>query len=289
MNHGDPIRRLATITDEDAARHVSDAARADLAEQIMATPPAPAGRRRRLLFAGAPLAALAAGAAALVAWSTASGGTPHRAEPAALSFSTSGKYLIVKVRDPYADPKRYAREFAAHGMKIQLRMVPASPSIVGTVVEMDDGQGIETITAKGECWTGGGGYACPVGVKIPLGYHRSAGITFGRPARPGEPYVSTTSAFAPGEELHCVDIRRRTVGQALALLERHKITVALFNYESQPGRFGNTRDRSKIPDSWYVVNADPYAPGQVMLEVQPKKPGPYKDGAYYRGMFKGCH
>ena len=108
-----------------------------------------------------------------VVWAIASGGVVHRSparvEPAALTFSTSGKYLVVKVKDPYADPKRYAKEFAAHGMKIQLTMVPASPSIVGTVVAMEGGEGIETITAKGRCWTGGGGYACPVGVKIPLG------------------------------------------------------------------------------------------------------------------------
>jgi hypothetical protein len=299
VNHDDSIRRLATITDEQAARTVTGETKADLAEQIMATAPGPApARRRRILLFGVPLAVAAAGAAAVAVWA----GVPGRSHPAppvyaprqpvqlaALSFSTQGKYLIVKVKDPYADPKRYAKEFAEHGMKIQLKMVPASPSIVGTVVMMEDGVGIKTITAKGKCWTGGGGDACPVGVRIPIGYQRSASIVFGREARPGEPYASTTSAFAAGEELHCVDIRGRTVSAAIALLRRHKMSVALYNYESRPGWFENTRDPGKIPGGWYVSGAEPYAPGQVQLMVQRAKPGHAKDEAYYRQMFKGCH
>jgi hypothetical protein len=293
VNHDDSIRRLATVTDEQAARTVTRETRADLAEQIMATAieHAPA-RRRRVLRFGVPLAVVAAGAAAVAVWTGLPGGSHSgraRVQLAALSFSTQGKYLVVKVKDPYADPKRYAREFAAHGMKIQLRMVPTSPSIVGTVVMMEGGDGIETITAKGKCWTGGGGYACPVGVRIPVGYHRSATIVFGRQARPGEPYTSTTSAFAAGEELHCVDIRGRTVTAAVALLRRHKMSVALYNYEPKPGWFENTRDPSKIPGGWYVSGAEPYAPGQVQLMVQRAEPGRAQDSAYYRQMLKGCH
>jgi hypothetical protein len=279
----DPIRRLATVTDEEAARHVSGGTRADLAEQIMATPYAPARRRRRVLFAGLPLAAVAAGAAALIVWFTASGGAPHRVQPAALSFSTSGKYLVVKVKDPYADPKRYAKEFAAHGMKIRLTMLPASPSIVGTVVFMDGGEGITTITAKGKCWMGGGGYSCPVGVKIPIGYHKEAGIAFGRPARPGEQYESSTDSFAPGEELHCVDLRGRTVAQAIVVLKRHRMVAS--QYRPSPG----ITAPAAIPGGWYVADALPWSPGQVLLWVQPTKPGAGGEfGSIYRGFFKGC-
>jgi hypothetical protein len=284
VNHDDPIRRLATITDERAARTVRPGTRADLAEQIMATAQqdAPARRRRVLLF-GVPLAAAAAAAAAVVVPGLSS---PHKADVrlAALSFSTQGKYLVVKVRDPYADPKRYAKEFAAHHINVRLRLVPASPSIVGTVVAMEGGEGIQTITAKGECWSGGGGYACPVGVRIPLGYHREASVVFGRPARPGEQYNSTTSAFAAGEALHCVDVRGRTVPEALALLRRHKVTPAVFNYEARPGWFENTADRKKIPDAWYVTDAEPWAAGQVQLFVQPRKPRHLN----FQRLFEGC-
>jgi hypothetical protein len=63
--------------------------------------------------------------------------------------------------------------------------------------------GIETITARGRCYTGGGGSACPVGVQIPVGYRGQAEVVFGRAARPGEQYESTAPATAPGE------VRRR--------------------------------------------------------------------------------
>jgi hypothetical protein len=292
VNHDDMIRRLATITDAQAARTVTPEARAARAEQIMATAPGavPARRRRRrVLLIGVPLAAAGMAVAAAIALPGTS--RPHKPDVrlAALSFSTQGRYLVVKVKDPYADPKRYAKEFAAHGMKIQLSMLPVSPSIVGTVVMMDGGEGIQTITAKGKCRTGGGGSACPVGVRIPIGYKKSAGIIFGRAARPGEQYASTTSAFASGEELHCVDIRGRTVTAAVALLKRHKMAVAQFHYQPRPGSYANTPDPRKIPGTWYVTNATPWAPGQVLLGVQPNKPGPAEDDARYHRMLKGCH
>ncbi len=290
MNAIDAIRRLAPVTDEEAARLVGTDTRADLAERIMATEVhETAARRRRVLPLGVTLAAAAAVVAGIYAVHP--GSRMHSAGPdhpvnAALTFSTQGKYLVVRVRDPLADPARYRKEFAAHGLNIDLRLVPTSPSVVGTVVFMDGGAGIKTINAKGECYTGGG--ACPVGVKIPIRYRGEAGIMFGRSARPGEKYQSTVSAFAPGEELHCVDIRRKTVGAALAILKRHGMSAALFNYLARPNYTDNVGP-GKIPDGWYVTNAEPYAPRQVMLFVQQAKPGPARDSAYYHRLFKGCH
>ena len=293
MSHEEMIRRISAVTDAEAARMVSAPVRAHLAEQIMATEPGPAvrrapSRRRLALFVGAPLTAAACAATAfLVAGGTPSGHrTPGRVQLAALSFSTQGKYLVVKVKDPYADPKRYAEEFKRHGLKIQLSLVPASPSVVGTVVMSEGGAAITMIPAKGKCYSGGG--ACPVGVRIPIGYRGEAHLVFGRAPRPGEVYNSTNSAFAPGEELHCVDIRNRTVGEALTVLGRHKVSVALFNYESRPNYAENTPDRTKIPDTWYVSSAEPYAPHQVMLFVGPNKPGHRGDDTYYRRLMDGC-
>ncbi len=297
MNAIDDIRRLAYVTDDEAARLVGPQARADLAEQIMATEVTEvtekAPRPRRTLRLGLPLAAVAATAAVVTVVTV--GGTGGHAtrsngpvvmSNAALTFSTQGKYLVVKVRDPLADPARYKKEFAARGLDIDLRLVPASPSVVGTVVYMDGVTGLKIISAKGECYSGGG--ACPVGVRIPADFKGHAGITFGRAARPGEPYNSTNSSFAPGEELHCVDVRGKTVRTVLALLKRHKMSAALFNYMSKPNYFSNVGP-GKIPDSWWVTNADPYALGEVQLFVQKAKPGPAQDQAYYHRLFEGCH
>jgi hypothetical protein len=306
MNHEELIGRLAPVTDEEAARMVTAGTRADLAERIMSTavPEGRPARRRRKLAFGLPLAAAAAGAAvALVAVSTGSGTsrTPTAPRPsahgpvkvrlAALSFSTRGRYLVVKVKDPVADPARYRQEFAAHGMNIDLRLVPASPSVVGTVV-MSEGGEVKTITAPGRCSPGGGG-ACPVGVKIPLGFKAHASVVFGRAAKPGEQYVSTVSAFAPGEALHCVDVRGRTIDQALPLLRRAKVTVAQWRYDGPQRADGGTEvratsDRGKIPGTWYVEDADPWAPGQVLLFVGPAKSANSEADGYFARVMRGC-
>ncbi|MFC4907653.1 hypothetical protein [Actinomadura gamaensis] len=304
MNHDELIERLAPVTDEQAGRMVSPQTRADLADRITATAVADAParrprRRRTLLFGGLPLAVATAGAAvtALALSGTSGGsGTPapldsSRAQPAALSFSTEGRYLVVRVKDPLADPARYAREFAARGMDIKLRLVPASPTMVGTVVSDDMPASVKAIAAKGKCYSGGG--ACPVGMRIPVDFHGTGAIVFGRAARPGERYSSTASVFAPGEALHCANIRGLTVDQAMPVLRRFGVNVGQWHYtEKRAGTdYGlTTADRGRIPGTWYVTTADPWAPGQVMLWVQPDAPGP-QDGesaAYHRHLSEGC-
>ncbi|MEV5706563.1 hypothetical protein [Actinoallomurus sp. NPDC052274] len=286
MNHKELIGRLAPITDEEAAHMVSPGTKNDLAERITSTaaPERAAARRRRGLIIGLPLAA--AGIAASVVAASVLSGSPHPGEQAshapqsvspkvqlaALTFSTQGRYLVVKVKDPLADPARYRKEFAAHGMNIDLRLVPVSPSIVGTVV-MSEG-GIKDITARGKCVTGGGGAECPVGVKIPIGYKEHATVVFGRAARPGEHYDSTTFADAPGEVMHGLAYRGRTVAEVLAMLKKRHVTVPQYRYEAANGDnrpYQNGVPPEKVEPGWFVHDASPWAPGQVMLFVGPTR------------------
>jgi len=76
------------------------------------------------------------------------------------------------------------------------------------------------------CVTGGGGPGnCPVGLKIPREFAGSGSIVLGRPAKAGEAYESTNSAFAPGESLHCSGLIGETVATALPKLAARGITV----------------------------------------------------------------
>lgn len=273
------VRRIAPVTDAEAARHVSAETLADLAAQITSTPDvrlaratdrrriawrSPASRRRRRLL-GLPLAAM--GVAAGVALSLIMTGNRPLPPAAyqALTFTTSSGYITVLVKNPYADPSWYNADFAQHHLAITLRVVPVSPSLVGTVVFEDNQPGtsdVTPITAKGKCWTGGGGDECTIGVKVPLDFHGEESIYFGRPARPGEQYVSTTSPFVRGEALYGMHyIIGQTVPTVLAELAKRHLTAVLNNHVITTG------SPSQFPGTWYVQDASPYAPGVVMLFV----------------------
>jgi len=285
------MSRISAVSDAEAARMVSADTLADLAERITSTAPraapataapapvtaAPARPRRRLLI-GIPVAACLA-AAILIATSLGSPGQkvgpvpvgPAKAQAAALSFTRHGHDIDVTVRNPVADPKIYRAEFAAHHLHLTIQLVPVSPSLVGTLVYMGENSGvtgITTITAKGRCWTGGGGNVCPVGVRVPVGFRGSADFTFGRAARPGEQYESTGPVTAPGEAMHGLSYRGKTVAAVLAMLRARQLTVPQYRYLSADGNVCGTLPHS-IPGTWHVYQADPWAPHQVILWVGP--------------------
>jgi hypothetical protein len=284
VNDIEHVARLAVVSDADAAGLVSPSTRAHLADRIAAMtdePSEPAARTRRRArrrwLVGAPLAAgLAVGV--LVVTSLGGPGAkvgplpfgPAKAE--ALTFTRHGHYINVIVRNPVADPKRYRAEFKAHGLNISLKMIPVSPSLVGTVVYSGSSNAghdfaqIKVITAKGRCFTGGAGNECPVGLRVPIGFRGDAQLAFGRAARRGERYESTTSATAPGEVLHGLRISGKRVSAVLKMIAMRHVAVAEFHITTAQG-IGKLVPRSEVPPSWYVYSADPWAPGQVMLSV----------------------
>lgn len=288
------LSQISPISDADAALTVRASTLADLAGQITATPvttdsrnASSRGRTRRkrmtLIGIATPVLAGAAATAVILAAAgqpapvkpghpsqSASGGTALLT--AALSFTRSGGYITVKVVDPLADPSRYRAEFAEHHLKISLELVPVSPSLVGTLVYFSEppAGGITPITAKGACLTGGGGSACPVAVRISVGFRGQAQIVFGRAARPGEQYESTAPATAPGEVLHGLTVQGMTVARVLAMLRQRGVTVPVYHYNDHG--FGKLLHH--VPGNWYVYDADPWAPQQVTLSVGPTWPQP---------------
>jgi hypothetical protein len=125
------------------------------------------------------------------------------------------------------------------------------------------GPQIVPITARGKCDVPSGGDDCPAGVRVPADFRGQAEIDFGRAARPGEKYVSSGSAFARGEALHGMNIKGEPVAQVLSQLRARHITVADFNKVESNGD-ENVR---QVPGGWYLYDAVPWAPGQVMLFV----------------------
>jgi hypothetical protein len=290
------LSKIAPVTDQAAARFVRTSTLADLAGQITATAvpaecPRGSDRRRsrprwRVALIATPLAAGIAAAAVVLAVQGKPAPSPASHPPragqssagstaqltAALSFNTSGGYITVIVRNPLADPSRYRAEFAAHHLKVTLKLVPASPSLVGTLVYFSEPSkgGITPITAEGKCYTGGGGSACPVGVRVPVGFRGQAELVFGRAAKPGEQYESTAPVTARGEVMHGMRFQGLTVARVLGMLRQRDVTVPVYNYDDH----GYGKLLHSIPGSWYVYDADPWAPQQVMLSVGPVWPQP---------------
>jgi hypothetical protein len=283
-----PISQISPVTDAEVAGLAQAGAFAALADEIMSTAPALApgrrrlrstdgrrgGRARRSLLVIVPAAACLA-VAGLIASSLGSPGQhvgplsvgPAKAQAAVLSVSRHGGYLDVIVRNPVADPKRYRAEFAKYHLNISLRLVPASPSIVGSVVYAGyptaDASQINPITAKGKCFTGGGGDVCPVGVRVALRFRGAATLVFARAARPGELYESSGPATAPGEAMHGLRFAGKKVATVLAMLARRGVTVPQWRVQRNNGCVSVSR--RTVPGSWYVYQAVPWAPGQVLL------------------------
>jgi hypothetical protein len=278
------VSRISVVSDAEAARLVSAETLADLAERITTTPyretPTARSRSRKWRLLMVIPVATAIAVALLIATSLFSPGVklgpvpvgPADARAEALSFARHGGYIDVVVRNPMASQARYRAEFAAHHMLITIKMIAASPSVVGTLVyeSANPHSGITIIRSRHACYTPGGGWGrCIVGVRVPAGYRGYAAFVFGRPARPGEQYQTAGSVTAPGEAMHGLRLAGRTVAAVLAMLHRRHVTAPVYRKD-----MGIPIPPGRVPRTWYVYGALPWAPQQVLLFVGPTRTPP---------------
>lgn len=271
------LTQIIPVTDATVARLASQAAYDELADHITAGPvaddrdtrPAWPRLRRRLLLTGLSVAAVA-GAAAVVAGLVFPGSGDSGADsPAAihaLSFVRTNGHITVVIRNPFADASWYNADFTRQHLDIKLTLIAASPSAVGTVT-FASGDKITMINKPG-CTEFGN--PCPIGFTIPADFHGSAILGIGRPARPGEQYQSTGSAFSPGEALHGLSsqVFGHPLAQVLPVLAAHHITVAQCRSRKWPN---GVCDPSHMPGTWYVQDAAPWASGEILLWIGPHR------------------
>ncbi|MGH2868163.1 MAG: hypothetical protein ACRDNK_11440 [Solirubrobacteraceae bacterium] len=201
-----------------------------------------------------PMLAIVAAAAALVIFGPAGPlRGPSSAQASSLSFSTSGGYIVARVKDLYTSPARYRAAFAEHGLHISLLVVPSDPSMVGSV-----GLGsadYREITASGH----------PLELRIPNRFTGSAQIVLGRAARPGERYQQFPSSdFDRGQPLYCTGLYGATVNRVMAVIRArgYAVVTAQGVGSAIPG---------PPPAGDYVWGAAPYAPGVIALTARPKR------------------
>jgi len=232
-------------------------------------PPARHRRTRRLVLFGTPAAVVAGAAAAVLAAVVLSPSSPSGPRPAqadVLDITTVGDLVVARVSDPTADPARYAAEFAERGLDVDLRLVPASPTVVGTVVTLAADPTVQVIEAPEQCTTPGGA-SCPVGIRIPAGHQGHIEVAFGRAPGPGEHYESSNKATAPGEALAGLDLTGRRVSEVRDILGEHGQQATQFRANSATSAETRELSADEVPGDWYVHSVGLWAPGEVMLFV----------------------
>ena len=75
--------------------------------------------------------------------------------------------------------------------------------------------------------------------------------------------------------MHGLRFRGRTVAAVLAMLRARQVTVPQYRWLKPTGRtvYGYALRPDQVPRHWYVHDASPWAPGQVLLVVGPHPNG----------------
>lgn len=244
----------------------------------------PSRRRPSHALAWMIAAATIAGITVAVLTATRGASQSSVAQPGVAFHTAADGQIIATVTNPFAAESRLRAAFAKHGLKISVRLVPVSPSLVGTVIYIgNDGGDLSQIQTlqSGRCETGGG--RCPIGLKIPTTFTGHGYIALGRPAKPGESYESQTSAFAPGELLHCSGLLGARVSTALPVLHADKLTIG---WRGAGTNAGSASADTKPPSSNYIWDANMTSPKTLLLFTAPQ-PWP-ADPAHGSTVNRGC-
>jgi hypothetical protein len=197
---------------------------------------------------------------------------------------------VARIKDPLAEHEEYAEAFRAVGLKVDLQLVPVSPTFVGDLV-LARGGSKPSGTFKGGIEPAGcriGEAGCHLAFRVPVGFEGQVRAQLGRPAEPGEPYQAAPAATMPGEMLEGVRLEDRTVGEVLDEVRKRDLQVVYERVTSDPdsptsftdGRKGIFHVRydpiaaDAVGSDWLVWRAVPHSEGVVKLVVtpQPLKP-----------------
>lgn len=227
--------------------------------------------RRHLALLTAFPVALAAVAALLVTVLSPGGdnGANSPAAIKALSFAQQKGTITVVIRNPYADAAWYNADLARHHIPFTLQVIPASPSVVGTLLGGNYAPGVKALTGKRSCYYPGNGSdgPCEIGFTVPVNLKDSGSVWIGGPAKPGQEYGAQGSVFSTGEAL--AGLLKQVAAQPLSkvrpILARHHLKV---EYRDEAG---DDVSASSVPDSYYVTNIMPWAAGLVDVWTSPKQ------------------
>ncbi|AWS40647.1 hypothetical protein DKM19_04110 [Streptosporangium sp. 'caverna'] len=212
---------------------------------------------------------------------------------------------VARIKDPLAEYETYAKAFSAVGLKVQLELVPVSPSQVGDLVLTQEGGIKPAGTFEGGLEPEGckiGEKGCHLAFRVPIGFEGEVRAQLGRAAEPGESYQSVGRAAAGGEMLEGFEVHHqdRTVAEVLDEMHKRGLRAVYQLVKSDPnasvagdidGRLGvfslsyEPISADAVGSDWLVWEAQPQSAGVIRLVVTPEPlkpvvPGPLiGDGA----------
>jgi hypothetical protein len=243
---------------------------------------------------------IAAAAAALIAVLivvSQSAVSPGKAKAAGFHFVRNGGFVYATIDDPSAPVASVQAAFDEANLNITVSVLPSSPSIAGTIGFMDVPSSFQPIYGpKDSCLSDGAltdagelmYTRCVIGMRVPTGFSGTASIQVNGTPPAGQPYETSADAFAPGEVLHCSEVRvGMTVAEAVPILQKLGLNAIWIGDPDGDQVAGNVSETSV--ENFSIRSATPVSLGTVNFSVQPDPPSPSSFSAvWYDALSKGC-
>jgi hypothetical protein len=129
---------------------------------------------------------------------------------------------------------------------------------------------------------------CVIGIRVPADFSGTASIQVNGTPPAGQPYETGADAFAPGEVLHCSDVRvGMTVAGAVPILQELGLTAIWIGDPDGDQEAGNVSETSV--EDFFIRSAIPVSLGTVNFSVQPDPPSPSSfHSIWYDALSKEC-
>ncbi|MEV0595799.1 hypothetical protein [Nonomuraea cavernae] len=205
------------------------------------------------------------------------GGTAISYANSAVEIREERDTYVARIKDPYADQRKFSEAFRALGLNIELEVIPVSPASVGEIVSMGGNTAamIENVSFGARMEPAGCNVAdsgCFLTVTVPAAIKGTPGVMhfqLGRPAKPGESYANDwQSATRAGEQLSGAKVSGRAVDDMLAEVRRRGLTAEFSLVSVHDGAYElKPLAADQVGADWIVYKVTSVRAGVVRLEV----------------------
>ena len=174
---------------------------------------------------------------------------------------------VARIKDPYADQRRFSEAFRALGLDVEIKVIPVSPASVGKIVSMQGAGPFRIRREPEDCELADSG--CFMVVTVPAALKGSMRFELGRPAKPGESYENEwQSATRAGEQLAGAKVSGRSVDDVLADVRKRGLTAEFSLVDVGEGGYTlKPLAADQVGANWIVYKVSSVRAGVVRLQV----------------------